>query len=195
MKNLFNNKKLLISQICFLVLSLSLSSCNNDESTPALPTFGYFEGMINNKYIKLEEKSQNDMILFNDYSVSNEDSVASYGVAINIPKENTGDKKMSIYIYLSPLSRQLYEIGPTYDIDLPFTRIELHTDSDTEYKPNKTPFKINIDTIVSHKDDPKIMSRSPRISGRMEGVMYNTQSPQDSIIFKNVKFRVWNSHL
>lgn len=200
MKNLLYSAKLIIWQICFLALSFAFSSCSNDDEAE-IPTLSYFKGTINGKYINIEQKSLQDLTINHDFSISLEDSIASYGFGIYIPQGSVDSRKMSINILLSPLSCKLYEIGPTYDLSRPDTRITLYpggatsAEGDPKYRPTKTPFKIEIDTMITHKDNPDILWSSPRISGRMEGILYNIHNPQDSIVFKDVKFRVWNNNV
>lgn len=176
--------------ICFSVCFSTLISCANEPVAVSQPTLGYFEGIVNNKPIKLEEKDQEiHPMFFQDYTVTTDDEIATYGFRFLIPEINN----LLIVGYLSPLnSPQLYEIGADYN-PIPYTTITAYIkENDKKYRAEKEPFKIYVDTIVSKKDNPEIPGNSARISGRMEGVLYNAKNLQDSIVFQNVRFRIWN---
>lgn len=175
--------------ICGSMCCSMFVSCDNESLAEVQPTFDYFEGIVNNKPIKLEEKDKNHPMFFQDYTITDDDGIVTYGFRFRIPEINN----LLIVGYLSPLTTpQLYEIGADYN-PVPYTTITAYIkENNKKYRAEKEPFKIYVDTIVSTKDNPEIPGNSARISGRMEGVLYNVKNPQDSISFQNVKFRIWN---
>ena len=54
------------------------------------------------------------------------------------------------------------------------------------YQPGTSPF-----TVIVEEIDPTLEIHFPHITGKMEGTLYNTENPRDSITFQKVEFRIW----
>ena len=170
-------KKFIYSFSLMVVLS-TLFACNNNDA-PAieekpLPVYSYFRGYLNNEYINIDSM-EDTIFLFNWY--------------VNFAEDFNNAEELHhapmLTIQLAPLRMGQYNItsGITYNGE---TAIYLGKNGTIKYIPNpKHPFKLYLNGI--YKTSPH--SNNPCISGTMEGVLYNSLNPNDSIVFHNVEFR------
>ena len=166
-------KKFIYSFSLMVVLS-TLFACNNNDA-PAieekpLPVYSYFRGYLNNEYINIEQNTVWDDRIFLQKTASMEDTIFLFNWYVNFAEDFNN-------------AEELHTSGITYNGE---TAIYLGKNGTIKYIPNpKHPFKLYLNGI--YKTSPH--SNNPCISGTMEGVLYNSLNPNDSIVFHNVEFR------
>lgn len=163
-----------------------LSSCNEDE-TPALKDdswyWGYFKGAINGKAIALENVGHGDWpvqsIKHNVRYLNEPDSIRGLltGIAYG---ENEG---LSVNLFRLHKGVRYITLGQADGIynSVNITRVK-HTDGGNDrfiYIPKKeTPFRVEVINITY------VSSVYPILEAELDGVLYRSDNPKDSIIVK-----------
>ena len=185
-------KKFIYSFSLMVALS-TLFACNNNDA-PAieekpLPVYSYFRGYLNDEYVNIEQNTVWDDRIFLQKTASMEDTIFLFNWYVKFAEDFNNTEELHhapmLTIQLAPLRMGQYNItsGITYNGE---TAIYLGKNGTIKYIPNpKHPFKLYLNGI--YKTSPH--SDNPCISGTMEGVLYNSLNPNDSIVFHNVEFR------
>lgn len=174
----------------FLLSLLSFASCSKDEDNfPKVPKetpfyLGYFKGTVNDAPISLVNTDIKTVIHSGIISKrpvgSNGEYITEYYLSIPI-----GD--FSLNMCLDPLEEGTYIIDKGfYSEDAPHVNmIKKDSEPVIYYCPLKAPFKIEVDSIRYHG-----YSSFPYIEGKMEGILYNENNLQDSIVIKDAIFGI-----
>lgn len=170
----------------FISLLLSFAACSNDSSESPV-VLSYFRGLENDTTVCIEQYVDYDKCISPRGSVYNMEDltqVLSYQCLFQLEKGN-GYGNMDML--LAPLQTGVYKIqsveNPLYDRKE--SHLILRADHKT-YQPGTSPF-----TVIVEEIDPTLEIHFPHITGKMEGTLYNTENPRDSITFKKVEFRIW----
>ena len=182
-------------------LLFSLAACNNDDEEPYVPgpyswDFGYTRGKLNGKEFSLQNEGGQigrhipfAGSIFTNYGKGQ----TSYGTNIPITKGQDGpNNKGMVYgfsVHIAPVECGDFDVvSPVPDIfnncDICFWDERNGNDKKT-YKALKQPLKLHI----SRAESMGYVS-IPFIEGVMNGILYNTENPNDSIIVENVEFGV-----
>lgn len=180
-------KQLTYSSILITVI-ISFTACSKDDvQTENRPVLSYFSGYISDEQTTYEQKDVWDDAFFMSTCTTGESEIKSFTWRMILVKEN----KDSIYIRttLAPLNLALYELTPLKDQDYEDFHSEINVflyNSAVEKKyiaSEHNPFQISIISI----DRSGV---SPGVTGVLEGTLYNTVNPKDSIVFKDARFRL-----
>lgn len=178
--------KYLVSCICFLLL-ITFASCSKDgDDYPKETPFylGYFKGTVNEDPVSIvntdTKRVINSGILAERPVGPNAEYITEYYLSIPIGK-------FSLNMCLLPLEEGTYIINKGF-----YTKDATHINMINEslqpviyYSPLKAPFKIEVDSIRYHG-----YSGFPYIEGKMEGILYNENNLQDSIVIKDAVFGI-----
>jgi len=175
------------TKLLFIVLAtlLSLAACDKDN-TPLLdnpPTLSYFKGFVNDKYTVFEQKVWYDTSIDMRSITTLEGSILQCHWYMVIPMENKDTVEISTT--LSPLQIGRYKLTPVKDYGDFYSEIRGYLSSTKgQYRLSQhNPFLVTIEAIDYRKERPDI-------TGYMEGVLYNKDNPKDSIVLKDINFRV-----
>lgn len=176
-------------------LLLSLMACENDvieEAPKKIPLdLGYFKGSVNDLPVSVENtpggsrQSGWRYIDRGGYVEVGAELKASYWtIPIFAVRGSLGDYFLKIL--LLPLKEGEFLIDRDFHsgIELYSTIRVVNSMSKQVYVPLKAPFKVQVDSI-RFRD-----SFSPYIEGKMEGVLYNKEDLNDSIVIKDVTFGI-----
>lgn len=191
--NLINNPlikfKAMKYLIHFILLSLifTLVSCNNEKEVSQNPDempwyMGYLKGVIDNQLIFVENTTD-DRYIPNGMYIQKPTGQKIYDWSFPI-------NNYTLTIVLTPLETGDHKISRGSQDDINewccLTKIiDKKNDTKQTYYPSKVPFNIYIDHISFKKN-----SFFPYIKGTMEGVFYNIDNPQDSVVIKNMEFGI-----
>lgn len=169
-----------------ILLALILNGCEKDEieePEKKIPYYlGYFEGWVNDRHVLLENNSSNKQLIHGGYfSIRGELETYEWMIPL---------RPYQLKITLSPLKEGYYKIdNESYKSNIPpympqdYVRIinEAVKPYDV-YLPLKEPFQIWVDSIRFRN------SSIPYIEGKMEGVFFNVEDMNDSIVIKEARF-------
>lgn len=179
----------------------SFAACNNDEEEPYVPgpyswDFGYIRGKLNGKEFSLQNEGGQigrhipfAGSIFTNYGKGQ----TSYGTGIPITRGqyNANNERMvyGFSVHIAPVECGDFDVvSPVSDIfsncEIRFVDRRDENDKKT-YKALKQPLKLHI----SRAESMGYVS-IPFIEGVMNGILYNTENPNDSIIVENVEFGV-----
>ena len=181
-------KYLIHSVLLMIILSFTLSSCNNDDNTPTEETtkytryFGNFKANINGQSVEVINKDNNQD--WNKITCTTKDiypTIGIYAYDFFITLKNNS----FLGIGLRPFKKGIqYSHGyPQYDS----TAVHIRMDNKLYY-PLKTPFKIQVDSIFYVNSVRN--SSLPFVIGKLNGILYNKDNLNDSIIVKNASFGI-----
>lgn len=166
-------------------------SCSKDNDEPVSQTprwnMGYFKGTVNGKVVDIENKTSNDRFIHPGVYVQQRTGIKEYLWGMTF-----GEQKVSKIDRLSmgiiPFGEGLFEITQGFqdekNANIGGTLID-KINGNIDYDPLKAPFKVWIDSIRFYP-----LSSMPYIYGRMEGILYNVNDLNDSIVIENVKFGI-----
>lgn len=177
-----------LSYFISILLLVSFAACSDDDDFERAETpwnFGYFKGELNNKPISIVNSDYDRLI---HGSIYIESYIKADGTILDEPEERFGFSVMifgegepELGLSFIPLNKGKYEIKGDYHTS-DSSMISIQSDK-VKYYPIKEPVKLEI-TDIRYPAPGHI----PIIEGKMEGVLYNLNNPQDSIIFKNITF-------
>lgn len=178
--------------LSLLTFIFCLLGCNKEEDTSIIdtrPVLSYFKGIVNDELINYEQRDKYEHKIWNGSLSLNGDSIISYSWGMGFYDNN--NDTLSILVTLYPFQKGLCQIAPIKGNDLYYPELKVYyytPKGRSYYKPiERTPFHLYIDDIDIYN---KV--ESPIVTGRMEGVVYKWDNPKDSIVFKEVSFRVQN---
>lgn len=177
-----------LSYFISILLLVSFAACSDDDDFERAETplnFGFFKGELNNKPISIENSDYEHLIHGRIYILNYR---KADGTILDEPEERFGFSVMvfgegepELGLNFTPLKIGKYEMkGDCQPSDS--SMISIQSDK-VKYFPIKEPVKLEITDI--RYPEP---GRAPIIEGKMEGVLYNLNNPQDSIVFKNITF-------
>lgn len=177
-----------LSYFISILLLVSFVACSDDDDFERVETplnFGYFKGDLNNKPISIENTEYDRLIHGRVYILN---YIKADGTILDEPEEHFGFSVMifgegepELGVSLSPIKKGKYDIKGDYHFS-DSCMISVQSD-EVKYFPIKEPVKLEITDIRYPAP-----GRVPIIEGKMEGVLYNLNNPEDSIIFKNITF-------
>lgn len=177
-----------LSYFISILLLMSFTACSDDDDFERVETpwnFGYFKGDLNDKPISIENTDYDLLIHDSIYILK---YIKADGTTLDEPEEQFGfsvlvfgEDEPELGIFLAPLKKRKYEIKGDYHAP-DSSMFSIQSDK-VKYFPIKEPVKLEI-TDIRYPEPGRI----PIIEGKMEGVLYNLNNPQDSIIFKNITF-------
>lgn len=175
--------------VCMLLL---LAACNNEDEPGGKDTpwyFGYFKGDVNEQSVTVENTQEENPIKKIQVFVNTKEDLTPVAIPIHrycITFPIFGEGQKALDVKLAPvLKLRTYEMqGDSFSPD----SASVHVMSEADYPKNlyypvKTPFKIKITRL----EYPSRYA-DPIIEGTMDGVLYNLDNLQDSIIIKNATF-------
>lgn len=184
-----------INQICiFLFMGIISISCSHNGPTDPdadLPVRGYFKGFVNDEAVDIEQKDMFDTRIgptFMYYTNTNQDSLFFYSWDTQFTLDN-GKRSLALGVGLRHIHVGVYHLVPLlqYEDYAEDVSLKDNTDKDNPklYKLKAgTTFRVQVD---SWKIGPE---KHPVLSGRLEGVLYNTKNKNDSIVLKGIQFKV-----
>lgn len=177
-----------LSYFISILLLMSFTACSDDDDFERVETpwnFGYFKGDLNDEPISIENTDYGHLIHGRIYILN---YIKADGTILDEPEERFGFSVMvfgegepELGLNFTPLKIGKYEIKGDYHPS-DSSMISIQSDK-VKYFPIKEPVKLEITDI--RYPEP---GRAPIIEGKMDGVLYNLNNPQDSIIFKNITF-------
>lgn len=181
-----------------VVVVLSFSACNKEEEEelyvpgPYSWDFGYINGKLNGVDINLQNEGGNIGKHISTtgaaYSEYPNEHASCYGINVPITKKQDASFIYGFTFHISPVKVGTYEV--TKAKPDPLTN-SIHfidrRDAKEEkvYQPLKKPMKLRID-----RADFSSESLMPFVEGEMEGILYNEENMNDSIIVENMKFGI-----
>lgn len=185
----------------FLGMSI-LSSCSNDDETPVpkddLPSYwGYFKGTINGKEVSVKNESNGNwaiqsskhIINYNPPEENEPDATKNQKTAIGLSTGIKYSENEEIGINLFNLYEGMRYITNSTNVDFIYDGIQISRDTNNDntenryihYIPKKeNSFKAEI-TRLTYADNT---NTNPIIEANLDGVLYRSDNPKDSIIIK-----------
>ena len=160
----------LFSMLLFLSISCNKGEDISFEETPYY--LGYFEGKVNSQDISIANQSNSHSFIDhgNFWQEVNTDLSGFYW-EIPLGVHISDYPYPMLRISLIPLREGEYLIESTVRIT--------KDDAKIVYHPLKSSFRIQVDSIRFHEG-----SGTPYIEGKMEGILYNIENSEDSIVIK-----------
>lgn len=183
-----NSKLLLISCFCTFSVMYLLSSCSKEDNIPDPKSYfsgwGYFKGTINEKEISIE----NDGYKFPITSTIYKDGIDGgmpvvKGIIIGITYVNKTELTEGLAIMIHIPAKGVRYIKKTVDFECDYDGIHIRriANRTSYYIPKKEkPFHLEITDVVYRETVPYI------IEGKINGVLYRTDNPQDSISISGI---------
>lgn len=191
----------IIVSLFFTVLTI-LSSCSNDE--PGVvesdrPVRGYLKGQVNEETIDVEQKELTDASMGPNVMTwkkhDGKDSLYYYAWASGFTLKNS-NRRFYLFVALKEVKdKMLYVIPPfNYDDVNDEAQSEVYVKEVTNPYPDWQWYKLKDGTVfkvwLDHLDVTGDNKLWPLLEGHLEGTVYNTENPDDSISFKDISFRV-----
>ena len=175
----------------FILLLFSFVSCDKDEDTSFEETpyyLGYFEGKVNSQDISIANQSNSHSFIDhgNFWQEVNTDLSGFYW-EIPLGVHISDYPYPMLRISLIPLREGEYLIdkGKLLNEEIESTVRITKDDAKIVYHPLKSSFRIQVDSIRFHEG-----SGTPYIEGKMEGILYNIENSEDSIVIKDAIFGI-----
>ena len=175
----------------FILLLFSFVSCDKDEDTSFEETpyyLGYFEGKVNSQDISIANQSNSHSFIDhgNFWQEVNTDLSGFYW-EIPLGVHISDYPYPMLRISLIPLREGEYLIdkGKLLNEEIESTIRITKDDAKIVYHPLKSSFRIQVDSIRFHEG-----SGTPYIEGKMEGILYNIENSEDSIVIKDAIFGI-----
>lgn len=177
-------KHLLRYGILSTAFFLSLfTACEKEEEVivDESPKHSYFIGKINDNPVNVAPAARGEEILITSIT-KYQGKTIGYNFAVSLKDYGYGQ----LLAHLAPiLCTGVHDISPVdalgYDPFVPYVALKI---GNTTYQPYKKPFRIIITTL-----DEEGWSL-PCIIGEMNGTLYNPKNMNDSIVFKNIRYRI-----
>lgn len=187
-----NRKALVLSS--FIVCLSVLVACSNDD-TPVvkeiLPVHNYFRGYVNDEYVCIEQNVNWDTRIYHTSSERMGEDITYYDWRVKFSDDYKDFEEVKsspgLYIQLTPLRIAEYAIMAD---SMGWKKNAIHLSMDNgnvQYVPNpRKPFQLIVNGIYKGS----LITDAPLICGTMEGTLYNSTNPNDSITFHDVEFQV-----
>lgn len=190
----------LFSATLLAVLLACFNACDNDTDEAPLPgalpyTKSYFVGLMNDSLISIKQDSYYDFRIDPLLYVPQDpyyQSMEVNGWLIKFAADYHDEPWAAMYLQWGPIKAGTFEITSQriFDADtserVPY--IELSTKSATYICSPDHPFLLQVDDVDYENAS---LPSFPIVTGRMEGTLYNKDTPKDSVTFKDVEFRLW----
>ncbi|MBR1464468.1 MAG: DUF5025 domain-containing protein [Prevotella sp.] len=176
-----------------------LASCSDDdENETKLCKYGMFEGNINGDSISIQDREENYGLFSKYWSLGGSKAEDTYVYWSVILHDVSEAEKYGLSLYIvSPVPTTSYlvekdtETAQFEDKRLVGAHVWKSGELDvrkTLYVPDEhwMPLWIYIDVV--RKSDYQGV---PLVEGRLDGVLYNIDNPQDSMIIRNAKFGIY----
>ena len=176
----------LFSMLLFLSISCNKGEDISFEETPYY--LGYFEGKVNSQDISIANQSNSHSFIDhgNFWQEVNTDLSGFYW-EIPLGVHISDYPYPMLRISLIPLREGEYLIdkGKLLNEEIESTVRITKDDAKIVYHPLKSSFRIQVDSIRFHEG-----SGTPYIEGKMEGILYNIENSEDSIVIKDAIFGI-----
>ena len=178
-----------MKQVIYFLFSMLLFlsiSCNKGEDISFY--LGYFEGKVNSQDISIANQSNSHSFIDhgNFWQEVNTDLSGFYW-EIPLGVHISDYPYPMLRISLIPLREGEYLIdkGKLLNEEIESTVRITKDDAKIVYHPLKSSFRIQVDSIRFHEG-----SGTPYIEGKMEGILYNIENSEDSIVIKDAIFGI-----
>lgn len=172
----------------------ALSACDKEEGIstpdPFSDQFGYIYGKLNGEEFSLCNGTKDGTQYISGHSIYTREPELAYSKYIPIvPAPASLETFLGFSICIYPLEIGVQEITyPSKGIFHNYIAFyNKHDNTRTDYFPLKKPIQLQIDRIDHIDNNPY---NTPFIEGEINGILYNKENPNDSIIVEGVKFGV-----